>query len=212
MIRLILVSFGFLAWAFYEMSGGAAFDPINTRMSRVEAQNDTTYASDSAGSAQTSRAFAAADQDSDPLQSDTVTRVSLNLTTLQEALDQSGDSANVPSIAKTPEPQQVPANAGITTSSLDTPAIIPSLIITDGPDSTVENAALDTDPVLDIRIVSGNRVNVRGGPSTGFPVVSTLVQGDSVEVLEDNSDGWVKMRALVTGEEGWMADFLLTNY
>jgi hypothetical protein len=186
MIRLILVSFGFLAWAFYEMSGGAAFDPINTRMSRVEAQNDTTYASDSAGSAQTSRAFAAADQ--------------------------SGDSANVPSIAKTPEPQQVPANAGITTSSLDTPAIIPSLIITDDPDSTVENAALDTDPVLDIRIVSGNRVNVRGGPSTGFPVVSTLVQGDSVEVLEDNSDGWVKMRALVTGEEGWMADFLLTNY
>jgi uncharacterized protein YgiM (DUF1202 family) len=64
---------------------------------------------------------------------------------------------------------------------------------------------------LDIRTVSGNRVNVRGGPSTNFSVVSKLIRGDAVEILEDNGNGWVKMRSVLTGEEGWMADFLLSE-
>ena len=64
---------------------------------------------------------------------------------------------------------------------------------------------------LDIRVVSGNRVNVRGGPGTGFDVVNRLVRGEEVEIIEDNGDGWVKMRPVSGGKEGWMADFLLAS-
>ena len=36
MARFIIVTFGFLAFAFYEMSGGADFDAEETRLSRIE--------------------------------------------------------------------------------------------------------------------------------------------------------------------------------
>jgi uncharacterized protein YgiM (DUF1202 family) len=54
-------------------------------------------------------------------------------------------------------------------------------------------------------------VNVRGGPGTDFGIVTRLVRGDEVEILEDNGDGWVRLRLLGGGTEGWMADFLLTD-
>ena len=63
----------------------------------------------------------------------------------------------------------------------------------------------------DIRVVSGNRVNVRGGPGTNFGVVGKLGAGDTVEVIEDNGAGWVRFRSVNGQETGWMADFLLSS-
>ncbi|MBM1309954.1 SH3 domain-containing protein [Sulfitobacter mediterraneus] len=214
MFRFILVSFGFLGWSFYEMSGGADFDPINTRMARLEAVNPTPFDNPSSSDAQVILASApAVATDTNPPLNEAVTRVSLNLTTLQEALDQSGSAATVaPAAAATVDPAAVPTNVAVTTASADTPAIIPSLIIQDDTTSPdVTPAALVSEVGLDIRTVSGNRVNVRGGPSTNFSVVSKLIRGDAVEILEDNGNGWVRMRSVLTGEEGWMADFLLSE-
>ncbi|PTX75355.1 SH3 domain-containing protein [Sulfitobacter mediterraneus] len=214
MFRFILVSFGFLGWSFYEMSGGADFDPINTRMARLETVSPTPFDNPSSSNAQVVLASApAVATDTNPPLNEAVTRVSLNLTTLQEALDQSGSAATVaPAAAATVDTAAVPTNVAVTTASADTPAIIPSLIIQDDTTSPdVSSAALVSEVGLDIRTVSGNRVNVRGGPSTNFSVVSKLIRGDAVEILEDNGNGWVKMRSVLTGEEGWMADFLLSE-
>jgi len=101
----------------------------------------------------------------------------------------------------------VPVNTDTTVSSADTPAIIPSLITPNDTGAASANAAV---AFSDVRKVSGNRVNVRGGPGTDYNVVSRLVRGDAVEIIEDNGDGWVLMRPVDGGEEGWMADFLLT--
>ncbi|MEO1555213.1 MAG: SH3 domain-containing protein, partial [Pseudomonadota bacterium] len=61
------------------------------------------------------------------------------------------------------------------------------------------------------RSVSGNSVNVRGGPGTNFSVVNRMVRGDKVEILQDPGQGWVQLRPVGGGPVGWMADFLLSD-
>ena len=106
----------------------------------------------------------------------------------------------------------VAVNAGQSLNSADTPAIIRSLINPSDSGAAALQASLQPEQTsTDIRQVSGNRVNVRGGPGTDFGIVGKLVRGDAVEIIEDNGDGWVLMRPVDGGAEGWMADFLLTS-
>jgi len=133
-----------------------------------------------------------------------VISVSLNLTTLRD-------------VAAPAKPQNafaapVPQNAGVILSSATTPAIIPSLIDPSDTGAVVTQTTYSNNNTgTDLRTVRGNRVNVRGGPGTDYEVVIRLGRGDAVEILQDNGDGWVKMRPLEGGPEGWMADFLLTS-
>ncbi len=59
-------------------------------------------------------------------------------------------------------------------------------------------------------MVDASRVNMRSGPGTGYAVLTRLGKGDSVEVLSDTGDGWLKLRVVDTDRIGWMADFLVT--
>ena len=215
MAKFILLTFGFLGWAFYEMSGGADFVPISVEMAALQEAEQAAsdnQAEDTDIPREVTRVAAVPEKtrpvDTAPPGFETqdgeemVTRVALDLTSLNSAL---GANEEAPATA--------PAVEGNVISSGDTPAIIPSLIVPN--DTGIVNASLTTDAGStaggDIRSVSGNRVNVRGGPGTEFDVVSKLGRGDDVEVLQDNGDGWVLMRPLEGGPEGWMADFLLTN-
>jgi uncharacterized protein YraI len=50
--------------------------------------------------------------------------------------------------------------------------------------------------------------NIRSGPSTAFPVITTVPQGMQLTVLgQDESSGWLSVR-LPDGGEGWIARFL----
>lgn len=60
-----------------------------------------------------------------------------------------------------------------------------------------------------IRRVGAYRVNVRGGPSTSFPVVGGLAQNEEVTVLEADASGWVRVRIEGDGIEGWISGRLL---
>lgn len=218
MKKFILLTFGFLGWAFYEMSGGADFVPASALVAPVE---ETVIAVVSAEEpvtpAETQDAPAAEEAlqtsfvDTDPplnAASNEVTRVSLNLTTLQDVLDDSAEA--VDEVATVQEDDTgVPVNPGFSVASADTPAIIPSLLTS--ADEAVTEALTVAATSGDIRTVSGNRVNVRGGPGTDFGIVSRLVRGDAVEVLQDDGTGWVLMRPVDGDVEGWMADFLLTS-
>lgn len=61
------------------------------------------------------------------------------------------------------------------------------------------------------RPVIANSANVRGGPSTGFPVVGRLTRGEEVEVVEADPSGWVRIRVQGDGVDGWIAARLLGN-
>ncbi len=206
MKKFILLTFGFLSWAFYEMSGGADFEPVSQRVALAEPVTETQ----TPATAPTVVAAKKPVIDTDPPLNDTVTRVSLNLTTLKEVLDEPAPEEALAETTSVDDVIGVPVNVDASLSSANTPAIIPSLIVPNDTGLAAQPASL-TSAQGDVRTVTGNTVNVRGGPGTDYEVVTKLNRGDAVEVLVDNGDGWVMMRPLDGGTEGWMADFLLVG-
>ncbi len=219
MKKLILFSFGFMGWVFYVMSGGADFQPASVRATAQTSEQVEQKTLDDvsevvvADLSQSSTAPKSAFADTNlALRDDDVTRVALNLTTLRDPSNQSETTALEPQPAALDRTDlnAVPVNAGYTTASADTPAIIPSLIVSGDAGANQQTVSSNVG-YGDIRIVTGTRVNVRGGPGTNYGVVTKLGAGDSVEIIEDDGQGWVKMRPVDGGPEGWMADFLLVN-
>ncbi len=62
-----------------------------------------------------------------------------------------------------------------------------------------------------LRLVNASRVNLRNGPGEDFGVVAKLGSGTPVQVLKDPGNGWVQLRTLRQGRIGWVADFLLDD-
>ncbi|MBF9034906.1 SH3 domain-containing protein [Rhodobacterales bacterium HKCCE2091] len=60
-----------------------------------------------------------------------------------------------------------------------------------------------------ILYVTGDRVNLRAGPSTETDIVTALTFGTPTEMLETAPDGWFRIRDTASGLEGFMSgDFL----
>ncbi|WP_299368218.1 SH3 domain-containing protein [uncultured Tateyamaria sp.] len=202
MARFIFVTFAFLGWAFYEMSGGADFDPEETRLARIdppalveEEKLDTVIV-----------------QAAPAPVPENVTRVALNLTSVDDVL------RPAPTLRATPA-RATQVQEAVVTEAVSEAAptiILPSLVTGAAVITPVEfgedgaQSAL-TAQAPDLRSVTGNRVNVRGGPGTGYSIVTRLTRGDQVEILQDPGDGWVKLRPVSGGPVGWMADFLLNE-
>ena len=67
------------------------------------------------------------------------------------------------------------------------------------------------EPQVDLRSVTGNRVNMRTGPGTTYSVVAKLDRGTQVHVLADPGNGWVKLRPADGGPIGWMTASLVSQ-
>ncbi|KEJ95144.1 hypothetical protein SUH3_23865 [Pseudosulfitobacter pseudonitzschiae] len=218
MFRFIVLTFLFLGVAFYEMSGGADFDGEALRISRLDPVEPSPIDADTPKTL-------LADVDTRGAASAEVSRVSLNLTTTRDVIKPTKPlptttTASVSTAVASPAQF---GGATLSTASLDTTdtnsIVIPSLIPAAQPAIEMSQDELpptdimpDEDAIaLDVRAVSGNRVNLRGGPGTNFGVVDSLTRGAQVEILQDPGNGWVKLRPLDGGPEGWMADFLLSS-
>lgn len=204
MKRFILLSFVFLGLGFYELSGGADFDPVAAREAAVLARGGSLDRDPAAD-----MRLAGAVQEEDALPS--VTRMSLNLTSFDDVL--SDDAPRQPQSSATIEPAEPAQNAiAVTPVTFENPAdnqtVLPSLIFP-GNSARASSDAV-TEP-RDLRLVSASAVNMRGGPGTGFDVVTRLDRDTQVEVLQDDGTGWVRLRPVEGGPEGWIADFLLTG-
>lgn len=200
MVRFIIACFALLGWGFYEMSGGADFEPRTSRTAPV--------------SVEVLPQTATAIEDVSPKVE--VTRVALDLTSVEDV--KPVVQAAVPDVLPEPETPEKAGNDGTWQA-----VVLPSLIPTAQPETDfeqeVEIAALNVNSdavqtssaVYEVRTVTGNRVNVRGGPGTTFGVVGKLVRGDEVEILDDTGTGWVRFRSIDGETQGWLADFLLTG-
>ena len=91
--------------------------------------------------------------------------------------------------------------AKLITASLATPAIVQEI-------PAVPQAPI---AAIDLRQVSGARVNMRAGPSTSYSVLDTLARGTNAEVIEVTADGWARIRVTSTDQIGWMAARLLSG-
>lgn len=183
MVKIILITFAFMAFAFYELSGGDDFVSIADEKRTVLA----------AERAQEERILAAAKAER---------------TVTVPAVSQATPSVVVASaVVLLDEPK--PETAAAVTLALDeTKAEDVTASVT----ADVAQAEITEPPAIavDLREVTAARVNMRDGPGQNFGVIAKLTNGEQVEILQDPGDGWVKLRVADTGRVGWMADFLLT--
>ena len=194
MVKFIAIAFGFLGLAFYELSGGSDFDGEALRLSRVEVET--------VKQGLPKIADAAKDIGSDDAEFE-VSRAALNLVSEEK-------SKIIASVVTLAQPEKIEATpASLVVDVVEEPLgelILPSLIVEPEAFEVITSTSIQ-----DVRIVSGDRVNVRSGPSTDYEVVGRLTRGVEVEVLDDNGDGWIEMRSLDGVTFGWMADFLLSD-
>ena len=194
--KFILIAFGFLGLCFYELSGGADFDGEALRLSRIEAgpiENGLPKIADAPEIKEDTPAESVVAELIIPEKEEVVLASPQD----QDIVADQSDDAEVTQAAFAPLTVDEPASS----------IILPSLIV---PSETAVPAVEPTVELdQDIRVVAGNRVNVRGGPGTDFDVVGSLTRGSEVLVLEENGDGWVEMQSVDGTTIGWMADFLL---
>lgn len=63
-----------------------------------------------------------------------------------------------------------------------------------------------------ILYVTGDRVNLRDGPSTDNAIVAALLLGSQTVLLSQAEDGWLQIQVSQTGQVGFMSgDFLSTT-
>ncbi len=194
MKKFIVLTFLFMGWAFYELSGGSDFEPKVNRAPEAEqiAQAEETI-------------FVA------PRSED----VAAQVPTTQ--VSQSQDNPAAQPLAQAAEADVV--LAAVTPSLVGSVQPTPKSELTKlGPTSeslaaqqTLGAQTLSSATGLDFRRVDGSRVNMRSGPSTNNGVIATLARNTEVEVLEVPGNGWVQLQVLSTGQIGWMAERLLTK-
>ncbi|MCI2399697.1 SH3 domain-containing protein [Aliiroseovarius subalbicans] len=72
-------------------------------------------------------------------------------------------------------------------------------------------ATAEVVPSIPVLYVTGSKVNMRAGPSTGQGIVTALVRGTAVDDLGAAGDGWTQIRVVETGERGFMASRFLDS-
>lgn len=235
MWRFILVTFAFLAVAFYQLSGGSDYapgqnslqvqglqgvEPDEVRVAALEADEPVT-----SESTEVTRAVSSL---SDlRVEDDNRFRITLASVSASNEYDSAAVLPKVERVATsasaietvvedaieaevTPEREQPESVAtgfvGEEVFSLETYVMRQSDSYTI-PESGASDGMAATG---DLRRVTGNSVNMRAGPGTEYEKVGKLGKGTSIAVLEEPGNGWVMLEVVETGEIGWMADWLIT--
>ncbi|MEM8732017.1 MAG: SH3 domain-containing protein [Pseudomonadota bacterium] len=234
-MRFVLISLVVLVFAFYELSGGKDFVPRSETRRLAAEQSDPTPA---AVPSQTPKVVVASLQERPVVQQPTTSRAaamaiidkpapSANATVLTAsatpgALYPAGAEVEQPeitlvSLEQNPTLFAQPLNTDRAPEADEGLTVSPSLAaavaspVTAAPNPEAAPVEDFIAPQRDVRMVNGNRVNMRNGPGTSYSILARLNRDARVEVLADPGDGWVKLRPLNGGPTGWMADYLLTS-
>ncbi len=213
MNKFVFLSFIFMGWAFYEMTGGNEFVPqepariakykaLETERAEAARELERKHKAATAEKARESKKeLVAAETERVAMQV-----AALDLTKTDATLEQASLITQTPltrrkSLYPTPVPPVTP----------ETP--VPSLATMSAvaPQPTEPLTILQPKDPADLRQVRGSRANMRGGPGTSYAVLSTLNRGDEVEVLKQSENGWVKLKVVESGRIGWMSARLLTK-
>ena len=220
MKRFIFLSFILLGLGFYELSGGADFDPEATRAAVLDDRQaraarrtpDKTTSRTEAVVAPAETPVGAAAR-AEPTENNAaqapapLNLVPFAVVTRPEPPAPERRAAPLPVPETRPSPP-VATVTGIPVTGL-TGSVEGGLARFSG--SQISSTPEDTGPTSDIRTVKGTRVNLRSGPGTDYDVVDQLTQSTKVEILSDSGNGWVELRPVDGGPTGWIAAFLLTD-
>ncbi|WP_204113000.1 SH3 domain-containing protein [Shimia biformata] len=210
MKKFVFLSFVFLGWAFYELSGGADFNPRETLEDQAQARSVTPAQPAGIASSDQAPVTSPASAPVEKAAGHTSDLATLTAPAAIPAVTSQSTVPQSPAPAPLTEPQTVQsplAGGGLTVSSPFTTSDRASTT-TEGGETP---SAIPQILAQDFREVNGNRVNMRAGPGTGYQVLDTLVRGQVVEVLTTEANGWSKLRVVDTQRIGWMSSRLLTE-
>ena len=189
-MRLVVVTFALLAVVWYELSGGAEFEPGDvslTLFAEPDYEGPVLFSGLLDGPAQRARQ----------------SRVR------QVAVDVAETRANAieRAVAKAPGADVVLASA----SAIDLPDM-PRRAFAPGAGqgaafaATVDVAVPAPASLIspDIRQVAETRVPLFDRPDPGSETLVELLRGEPVAILRDGATGWVQLRALDGGATGWV--------
>jgi hypothetical protein len=210
MSRFVVVSFAFLGWAFYELSGGADFEPPRRAEPVAKVAPQT-------GSPDRDTTAAAAIVTQTPVLAPRI--VVQTAATAQTDTPASNLAAEAPSAQPAVLSRGVSEGSRLFPNLSDTARIaVASLeggatqfVTVSQPVATQEDPEPYVEPAKDMRKITGSRVNMRGGPGTIYPVISRLLAGNEVEVLSDSGTGWLRLRAGEGQKVGWVAASLVSK-
>ncbi|MFA3919089.1 SH3 domain-containing protein [Ruegeria hyattellae] len=206
-MRLVIVSFAFMGFAFYELSGGADFEPRGERGSKLEivaqVPKDETPPVKIASSSP--------ELVPEPvIEPQPTTQPVQTATPEPEAQDALARLAQVNVIGTTDSLFQTPTEDTITLASLQE-GLLSAETVTDAQEPEQPLATTLAEPDRDIREITGTRVNMRDGPGTIYPVITRLNIGHQVEVLDSSGTGWLRLRVLPEQQIGWIAASLVSK-
>lgn len=187
MNRFVFVALLLMGWAYWELSGGAGFTP-ETRISAADSGVTVTRADTSSIDAPAMVEPLAAE----PSTPETAEAVSAAAPVIA---DDEADLIEmlVQEVESAPDFEENPL-----TATAAEPEVEPE----------PEIAATAAPGTADLRVVTGNRVNLREGPGTSYGTIGQVVSGTILEVIETNG-GWAHIQVQGTAQNGWMsADFL----
>lgn len=198
MWRFILVTFAFLGWSFYELSGGSDYAPRAMSIQARAKVDDVRPVP----RPERVNVIQVADDGQSTIEDTSVTRL---ITTINDFDPTAGDKINI----------TLASASGADSDLTETGTNLEKVNLLTKEDETPvvpEMEASELEPIeqLDIRRVTGKVVNMRSGPGTSFDRIAKLTKGAEVEVMQAPEDGWINLRVVETGEIGWMADWLVT--
>ncbi|WP_255009980.1 SH3 domain-containing protein [Roseovarius sp. M141] len=226
MWRFILISFGFLGFAFYEASGGADYAPSPNSL-QVAMRDTPLFAAplkvapqENDSSPQVAVASTAA---LPPIQKPKTQRIIApvrakvaggNTTHAQATFAGLSGIGDDPlgglEITFASATRSVGGDDAMVQRSVQTVgAFTAETLVQDVNRLPIEQALIAPQQPADIRSVAGSNANMRSGPGTDYSAVDQLTQGTQVEIL-DRRGAWVELRNMQTGRTGWMADWLIT--
>ncbi|SLN22244.1 Bacterial SH3 domain protein [Falsiruegeria litorea R37] len=206
-MRFVLISFAFLGFAFYELSGGADFEPRGVRPAQPEKLAYTPAPKPKPVAEPVTAVALVAKPALTPRKAKTVEPepVAAPELTSDEAAQKLAQLA--PGFQAGLNGFGENVGAGLTLASLQQGATS----LQRNTEVTEPQVAEPEQPKADIREILGTRVNMRDGPGTIYPVVGRLNIGHQVEVLGESGTGWLRLRVLPEQQMGWIAASLVSK-
>lgn len=209
MPRYILLSFLFMGWAFYELSGGADFGPGSGTEEIAETsvvQPVTAATRTKLDRSRRERAAQAAVLASARRQPVERTNGRTNAGTVVTRAGGPAVKSEQPKLAFLQPGKELAGKAAAIFNAAPEPIVEPEQPV--APKTAIR---LPATQAADLREVAATRVNMRAGPGTAHDILARLGRGQNVEVLENNGSGWLRLRTLPDDQVGWIAERLISR-
>ncbi len=210
MKRFVVLSFVFLGFAFYVLSGGSEYEPVPNSLqaqAKLPPEDRIGYR-------------APAEPDAQPESARTLAEVEAVIDGLSETEANTEELSLTLATARSDATGLLEAEANRPKAELltmDLPEETFEIEIRTEPDETEEAidaavaAALGEITFDDsqIRWVKETIIDLRTGPGLSFDRVTQVTKGTEVAILEDPGHGWLNVQLVDGFQTGWVAEWLL---